>query len=168
MSQQVPPQDPEDARKDLLATLAASRELGPEMDHALVDSFLDKHSSGPGSSASDLVPQSTQKPEVMPFSLMVVTGLAFAAYIVLLIVSSGRYWWMFWLPMAVGGWWASTWQGTNSRHAARDEYRRARYEYRRQALEARMQRRAQRHGYTPQPPATPPTVEPPQRPDALL
>jgi hypothetical protein len=35
--------DPEDLRKDLLAALAAGRELGPEMDTAIVDAHLRRH-----------------------------------------------------------------------------------------------------------------------------
>jgi hypothetical protein len=37
--------DPEEARKELLATLQASRELGPEMDDALTDRFIEQLSA---------------------------------------------------------------------------------------------------------------------------
>ncbi len=40
MSQQMPAPNPEDQRTDLEAMLAASRELGPDMDKALVDSYM--------------------------------------------------------------------------------------------------------------------------------
>jgi hypothetical protein len=40
MSQRMPTPNPEDERADLLATLAAARELGPEMDPSLVDSYM--------------------------------------------------------------------------------------------------------------------------------
>lgn len=40
MSQQMPTPNSEDERADLLATLAAARELGPEMDTSLVESYM--------------------------------------------------------------------------------------------------------------------------------
>jgi hypothetical protein len=164
MSQQLPPQDPEEARQDFMAALAASRELGPEMDKALVDSYMEKHHKQSGPRQTGLAPQTAQVPATGAMNgALILTGLALAAYIVLLIVSGGSYWWMFWLPMAVGGWAASEFGGSGGRHAERAEYRRARYDYRRQRLEERMQRRAVRHGYPlPQQPGTPPTVEQPR------
>ncbi len=43
MTRTTPPKnDPEEARKELLATLQASRELGPEMDDALTDRFMER------------------------------------------------------------------------------------------------------------------------------
>src|SRR5690349_23308885 len=36
------PRDPEDERADLMATLAAARELGPEMDKSIADSYLER------------------------------------------------------------------------------------------------------------------------------
>lgn len=43
MPQPMPAPNPEDQRTDLEAMLAASRELGPDMDKALVDSYMGRH-----------------------------------------------------------------------------------------------------------------------------
>lgn len=45
MTRTMPHTDPEEARKELVATIHASRDLGPEMDDALVDRFLERLSS---------------------------------------------------------------------------------------------------------------------------
>src|SRR5581483_1650493 len=42
MSQRMPTSNPDDQRTDLEAMLAASRELGPDMDKALVDSYMSR------------------------------------------------------------------------------------------------------------------------------
>ncbi len=42
MTRTMPHTDPEEARKELVATIHAGRDLGPEMDDALVDRFIDR------------------------------------------------------------------------------------------------------------------------------
>lgn len=133
-----PQQDPEDARAELMATLAASRELGPEMDKALVDSYIEKNKAlqaTPAKQSQAVVErQGLDSREMKAFAM---GALGLVAYIVLLIVSGGHLWWTFWLLGAFGwcGWgWGGGWGGPR-----RDYYDRR---------EDRLQRRAARHGYT--------------------
>src|SRR5579859_401756 len=51
--------DPEEVRKDLLAALAAGRELGPEMDTALVESHLQRYYSDAASGGGRARPPAT-------------------------------------------------------------------------------------------------------------
>lgn len=125
----MPQQDPDDQRAELLATLAASRELGPEMDKALVESYMEKtralQTTQPKSSQSLVERSGLDAHEVMAF---VSGAFGLIAYIVLLIVSGGHLWWTFWL-LGAFGWWG--WGGhRGNRH------------------EERLRRRAARHGYT--------------------
>lgn len=149
--------DPEDERADLLATLAAARELGPDMDKSIVDSYLERrksearagvvpsasaNSQGSGPSGQGIMPHQTPG---TPSGIAQAAGMIFplagiAVYVVLLIVSKGELWWAFWLPMLMGGWWRGMWYPRNryayraERQAMRDDYRQARrdarYRYR--------------------------------------
>ncbi len=56
----------EDARTDLLAILAAGRDLGPEMDRALADSFLNHHPAEPSDPPEP--PALPQQPPIPPSS----------------------------------------------------------------------------------------------------
>lgn len=58
--------DPEEVRKDLLAALAAGRELGPEMDSALVESHLQRYypDAGRGGSQARL-PATAERPRAL-------------------------------------------------------------------------------------------------------
>lgn len=128
--------DPEEQRADLMATLAAARELGPDMDKAIADSYLERK-------RSEQAAQPKQQ-QVAPVQAASVPGqpthpLAFllpsagiCVYIVLLIVSHGALWWMFWLIPALGGW--GWWGGRNDAHdqrrAQRNAYRQARWQAR--------------------------------------
>ena len=150
------PRDPEDERADLMATLAAARELGPEMDTSIADSYLERRKSEaragvvPGASAGSQSGQSSQG--IMPHQTPgTPTGIAqvgmllfpligIAIYIALLFAFGWHAaWWLFWLPMAMGGWWRGMWYPHHryayraERQARRDDYRRAhrdaRYRY---------------------------------------
>ncbi len=119
--------DPDDLRKDLLAALAAGRELGPEMDASIVDAHLRRHygdAAKPKPAATPaVVEQRPFQPAAYLPGLMMVLGMA--AYITILIVTHGAFWWLFWPFMAWGwGWWG--WGGRR-RYGARD----ARWQYRR-------------------------------------
>ncbi len=142
MAKNLPQQDPEDARTDLLAAMAASRELGPEMDKAVVDSYMQKHhavSPQPAAQPATQAPRASSG-ELISFMGM---GLGLVAFITVLVVSHGMLWWMFWPLMCWAGWrwgWGNSGRAHNDEyHSARDEYRQARWEY-------RMQRRAARFG----------------------
>ncbi|HZC77208.1 MAG TPA: hypothetical protein VE258_05635 [Ktedonobacterales bacterium] len=122
--------DPQEVHDDLMATLAASRELGPEMDKSLAENYIQRH---PELAAKKQAV--TQEPPRTPLDLnRSVAGLlpvlGIAAFIIILVATHGRGWWLFWLPWALGGWW--WWGGGryHDRHMARDEMRRARYESR--------------------------------------
>ena len=174
MATNRPEYDAEDARTDLLAAMAASRELGPEMDKAVVDSYMEKHHPvSPQPAAQHLTQPAAPSGEM--FSSMVMC-LGIVAYVALLVVSHGMLWWMFWPLMGWAGWRWHNWSGDygGASRTARDQYRQSRWEY-------RMQRRAARLGLPypipsnneppalpPQYPPTayPPTAYPPQYPPA--
>jgi hypothetical protein len=103
MSQSNPQQDPLDAQTDLLAMLAASRELGPEMDQALVESYVQQHHPAQmGESRALAMRRRLGSPNVIKLVCLCV-GLI--AYIVLVIATHGWLWWMFWPLMGWTGWW---------------------------------------------------------------
>jgi hypothetical protein len=142
------PRDPEDERADLLATLAAARELGPEMDKSIVDSYLERRKSetraGVVSSASATSQGNQPGQGIMPHQTPgTPTGIAqagmllfpligIAIFVAILFASGGHAWWLFWIPLAMGGWWRGMWYPHNryayraERHAMRDDYRQAR------------------------------------------
>jgi hypothetical protein len=126
MSRNTPQPDPEDLHKDLLATMAASRELGPEMDKALVDSYMERHPELKGKPQAQALtqPQTINRSEIVSFAGM---GLMMIGYITLLIVSHGDLWWMFWPMMAWGG---LRWGNGGGRHAERQQMRQARWDAR--------------------------------------
>jgi len=128
------PRDPEDQQNDLLATLAAARELGPDMDKALVESYLQRQPPQPQPKAPAPAPPAAVQPATpgFPRPLYFTPALGIIAYIVLLVVSHSFLWWTFWLIPAFGGW---GWCGGHSgnlyqRYADREEWRRARWERR--------------------------------------
>jgi len=151
------PRDPEDERADLLATLAAARELGPDMDKSIVDSYLERrksearagvvpsasaNSQGSGPSGQGIMPHQTPgTPSGIAAAGMLLIPLAgIAIFVVMLHTLGWGAWWLFWIPMAMGGWWRGMWYPQHryayraERHAMRDDYRQARrdarYRYR--------------------------------------
>lgn len=133
--------NPEDAHADLLATIAASRELGPEMDASLAQRYLERHPETANNGQS-LATRTDSPMDVNRFMAgFMLPALGIVAYIVILVLSQGHLWWLFWLPMAMGGWW---WGGEHhgDRRAAREEMRQARYE----ARTAYYRDRARRYG----------------------
>ena len=170
MADVVPAQNSQsahDAHEDLLAALAASRELGPEMDQALADRYLEKHgktgavaSRGAGAQQQGVVARRSN------FELSALGPvLGVAVYIAILIVSHGEYWWTFFLiPMISGLWWGGEhrrWDGPSSearqaRMQQRDDWRQARHD-------ARDEYRARRHGYPYYPPSYAPRDEGPRQ-----
>jgi hypothetical protein len=106
-----PAQQAEDARTDLLAALAASRELGPEMDRALVESYLQKHplpADGGPADAGAWSPRGAPwpgRPVVGGIGLLIGAVIVLAA----LIASGGHAFWLLWVPIALGFWWWRGW-----------------------------------------------------------
>jgi hypothetical protein len=152
------PRDPEDERADLMATLAAARELGPEMDTSIADSYLERRKSEaragvvPSASAGSQAQGSQPGQGIMPHQtpgtpsgiaqagMLLFPLIGIAIFAVILFHFGWSAWWLFWIPMAMGGWWRGMWYPHNryayraERHAMRDEYRQARrdarYRYR--------------------------------------
>lgn len=129
----------DDQRSDLAAMIAASRELGPDMDRALVESYLTRHKEA----AKPAVPQ-PQPPAPAPASHSngvtagIIIAATLAAYCVALVVSHGFLFWLIFPMMGwLGGW--GFWGAGNraNRHAAR-------YEYRIQKQQLRQEYRARR------------------------
>lgn len=105
---QVTP-DREDMRKDLLAALAAARELGPEMDSSLVDAHLRRHygeqpqralQPRPRTDRAPLVTASTLAPMVMALCAVLCAAafVALASFGVLSSLGRGSGFWLF-LPL---------------------------------------------------------------------
>lgn len=160
--------DPEEQENELMATLKAARELGPDMDKAVVASYLEKQKQHAAAQAQAQKPQPQQAVVAAPgqqrrpmFLLGLPIGLI--VFIAILIATQGQAWWMFWVLFCFGGW--SWWGWGHDDHMQR---RMNRYEWRRARLDAR-------YGYGPydrgngsapvQPPTQPAQVPPPQTPE---
>lgn len=151
------PRDPEDERADLMATLAAARELGPEMDTSIADSYLERRksearagvvpsasaNSQSGPSGQGIMPHQTPgTPSGIAAVGMLLFPLIGIAIFAAILFAFGWHagWWLFWIPLAMGGWWRRMWYPHTryayraERHAMRDDYRQARrdarYRYR--------------------------------------
>lgn len=138
MASKSPQPNPEDLHTDLLATMAASRELGPEMDKALVDSYMERHPELKGQPKQQALtqPQSGNKADIVGLTGM---GVGMIGYVTLLIVTKGELWWMFWPMMGWAGW---RW-GNGGRHG---EHQEARQQLREAHHQARIERRMNRYG----------------------
>ena len=89
--------DPEDLRKDLLAAMAAARELGPEMDTAIVDAHLRRHYGEEALEAPRAVQPATPPPPaprapVAPMGLYLGAGLAVLPIVAVVIVAAVLGW----------------------------------------------------------------------------
>ena len=102
--------DPEDLRKDLLAALAAGRELGPEMDTAIVEAHLRRHYGPEAIQPAKPRPRPTavverapvRRDAVLPPAMLM---LGIAAFILLAVATGGHTLWLFWLLMFWGWGW---------------------------------------------------------------
>ncbi|MEO7000756.1 MAG: hypothetical protein ABI068_03050 [Ktedonobacterales bacterium] len=112
---QLSPIQEEEARKELMATLAASRELGPEMDHTLVDRYIEEHVKAGAGKASRAVAQQPQ-PQTLAVRdpnrftpMMAVVPMIILGAIVVAAIVTGHIWLifaLFWLgPMLGFGMW---------------------------------------------------------------
>lgn len=155
--------DPEEQQNDLVAAIKAARELGPDMDHAVAASYLEKQKAAAQALAEA---QKPQQPAAVPtqgrqpsWPMFVTPAFGIVLYVALLVVSHGWLWWTFWLIPAFGscGWWG----GRHEAYEARMQRRMARYEWRR----ARYGYRYGPYSYddgSGQAPSQPPQVQPPQ------
>jgi hypothetical protein len=108
----TPNPDPEDMRKDLLAALAAGRELGPEMDAAIVDAHLRRHYGNAADTPRTPAVVQRQPLDVTPFVMPLALVIGLVAFIAILAFSHGALWFLFW-PLMAWGWWG--WGGRRGR-----------------------------------------------------
>ncbi len=147
----------DEAREDLLATLAAARELNPDMDKALADQYLARRQEDQKRTAqrSPMTMEQPQPPAQAtrrwrgPF--IPVFALVMLAVILAVGVHWGTTWWLlFWIPFMFGGfWWRRGWSNYDTEGGAGDpHYQRhmARQRYRQERLAARY---GYRTGYSP-------------------
>lgn len=136
------PQMSDDDRADLMAMIAAGRELSPEMDKSLVDSYAERHAAEQQAQAkvqgNAIVSQ--QSGIAGAFSgvhpAVAIAGMAMlvAIFTVIMLFSGGHGWWMIFPLFGIcGGWW-----GNHDRHRLRDERRAERYQMRADYFRARM------------------------------
>ena len=168
----TPSDNPEDAHTDLMALIKAAREMPPDMDRALAESYMDKHKlASSGTPQQAVVAQTGQRaPEAITAVGGIVIGVVvLAAYITAVIVSQGNLWWLLFPLMAFGfgGWRGHEHQ--EERHRMRAERQLARDQWRQDRFMARMGYPPQQHEQqlpTPQPqqntwtPPAPPAPQP--------
>ncbi len=133
----------DDERAELRAMIAAGRDLSPEMDESLVDSYAERRASEQRAKAkvqgngNAVVPQQ-QSGGVMAGThpAVAITGiLATAAiFVAIMVFTGGQGWWLIFPLFGIfGGWW-----GNNDRHRARNERRAQRYQMRADYYRTRM------------------------------
>ncbi|PWT73534.1 MAG: hypothetical protein C5B60_08085 [Chloroflexi bacterium] len=103
----------DEARDDLMATLAAARDLNPDMDKTLAERYLarrqeeqqrqDQQSAVVGQQQD----RRTARSEWVGRSAVPLFCLLMLAAILVASVSwhTGAIWWFFWIPLMFGGWW---------------------------------------------------------------
>jgi hypothetical protein len=139
---QSTPADPnaEDEHADLLATLAAARELGPDMDKALAESYMQRRKANAPARPRNADPR---PPVNYGFVGLSVLPVILIAVIIAAGVLSGHGWvWFFLLPLFWGGWWRRGWRHGRGWYGYDD--RDGRYDRRRAYREYRDDRRAER------------------------
>jgi hypothetical protein len=142
----TPSDNPEEAHKDLMALIKAGREMTPDMDQALAESYMEKHkpaSQGSQHSTAQqaVVPQGdAQFPQVFGYVAPAI-GIVFVAaiYIAALTFGGPWLWWLIFplMGMAFGGW-RRYGHGYDERYRLRDERRLARDQWRHERNMARM------------------------------
>ena len=137
----------DEAHDDLLATLAAARELNPDMDKALADQYLArrKEEKQRREQQAPTVVQSDQTPVYprwrgSPLIPILCVFMVISIFPLAALAHNGQFWWFFWIPLIFGGWWwRRGYPGSNDsryqRYLDRERYRQARWEA--------------RHGYLP-------------------
>ncbi len=133
----------EDERAELRAMIAAGRELSPEMDDSLVDSYAEQRAAEQRAKAkaqgqsNAVVPQQPSGGVVAgTHPAVAITGiLATAAiFVAIMVFTGGHGWWLIFPLFGIfGGWW-----GNHDRHRFRDERRAQRYQMRADYYRARM------------------------------
>lgn len=170
----------DDERADLKAMIAAGRELDPDMDESLVESYAQRRASEQQARAKvqgqgkEIVAQPPQQggPLAGVNPAVAITGIVAmaAVFIVIMVVSHGWAWWMIFPLFGIFG----GWMGNNDRHRIRNERRAQRYQmradYYRQRMgyssdqdDARLPESAEREGaQLPSPTTSAPAPQPPR------
>jgi hypothetical protein len=103
----------DEARDDLMATLAAARDLNPDMDKTLAEQYLSRRreeqqrQDQQSSVVAEQQDRSTARSEwagrgwVPLFCLLMLAVILVAAAA----TNIGAFWWFFWIPLMFGGWW---------------------------------------------------------------
>ncbi|HEX5547016.1 MAG TPA: hypothetical protein VFX24_06360 [Ktedonobacterales bacterium] len=107
----------DDERAELRAMIAAGRDLSPEMDESLVDSYAERRAAEKHAKAkvqdngNAVVPQQQSGGVVAGTNPAVaIAGMAMVAaiFVTIMIVSGGAYWWMIFPLIGIGGgWWGN-------------------------------------------------------------
>ncbi len=134
----------DDERADLKAMIAAGRELDPDMDESLVESYAQRRASEQQARAKvqgqgkEIVAQQPQQggPLAGVNPAVAITGIVAmaAVFIVIMVVSHGWAWWMIFPLFGIFG----GWMGNNDRHRIRNERRAQRYQMRADYYRQRM------------------------------
>lgn len=121
------PQMSDEERAELRAMIAAGRDLSPEMDESLVDSYAERRAAekrakakvqgngngnGDGNGNSNAVVPQQQSGGVMAGTnpAVAIAGMAMVAaiFVTIMIVSGGAYWWVIFPLIGIfGGWWGN-------------------------------------------------------------
>ncbi len=121
--------DREDMRKDLLAALAAARELGPEMDSSLADAHLRRHFGEQPQRAVQARPRTDLTPYVAGMLGPLMMALCIAAFVSVLFFTHGfGFWFIFPLLFFGFGWRRGPWGRQYGRYYGRRWDRYSRYE----------------------------------------
>ncbi|HKT36992.1 MAG TPA: hypothetical protein VJR48_01395 [Ktedonobacterales bacterium] len=130
----------DDERAELRAMIAAGRDLSPEMDESLVDSYAERRAAEQQAKANvqgnAVVPQQQSGGTIAGTNPAVaIAGMAMVAaiFVTIMVVSGGAYWWMIFPLIGIcGGWW-----GNHDRRRL-DERRAQRYQMRADYYRTRM------------------------------
>lgn len=127
----------EDEHNDLLATLAAARELGPDMDKALAESYMQRRKATAPARPRNAEPRPPVNVDFVARAVFPAVMIAACVFAAVLLLPHG-WGWFFLLPLFFGGWrrWRGRgWYGYDDRYdrrrAYREERRAAREEWRR-------------------------------------
>lgn len=133
----------EEERADLMAMIAAGRELSPDMDASLVESYVERRTAekkaqekvqGQGNAVVAQQQDGNPFAGVHPAVAISGMGLMAAIFITAMIASGGHLWWLIFPLFGIfGGWW-----GGHDRHRIRDARRAERYQMRADYYRARM------------------------------
>ncbi|HEX5439810.1 MAG TPA: hypothetical protein VFW76_02925 [Ktedonobacterales bacterium] len=165
----------DDERADLKAMIAAGRELSPEMDESLVESYAQRRTAEQQAKAkvqgNEVVAQQQgNNPLANINPAVAITGIVAmaAVFIVIMVASGGHAWWLIFPIFGIfGGWMGRNDRRLNARRAQRYQMR-ADYYRRRMGYadrdDARLPESAEREEEQLPPP---PTATPPARQTAL-